>query len=806
MFLVCPKCQLAAAEPRKKSGFQCPHCRHAWEPPTPDLADAYYCELADVRVSLVANNGERFYLNSLPCILGRDSEFKALQGNRAVSRNHFQIQSDDGNGRLFASDLSSKGGTYLNDTLLSPETPLELKPGDTLRVSGVELKCEFRFQPAGRQQGRIRASPSTLRSDGRVRLVGGKGSAADIVLPLDSTDVVGCFYETRDGWRVLGIAHGRVLLNGEPFLDRRLTSQDELNLCGASFLYSETDSMLVPYEPESSLGFGVRGIVVAVGEAEDRRRILDGVDMQIPAGKLTGIIGPSGSGKSTLLKVLGGWLEPDLGEFFLDGQPVKASQYQKTMAGRLAFVPQDDIIHGELTLLDTLRYAAALRLGNRVRPAEKAERIRKALDELELNDHQHKRITELSGGQRKRANVAVELLSSPSVLLLDEPTTGLDTRAESNIIQCLHRLSRQGRTVVFITHSISVVDDTDHVVFLDAVGDSGRVLLQGSPARLKEENNIQNWADLFARRKPLTPPPKTAALEETIDLSEASLGASRFLALFLRYVSIWLSSSWSSFLSLLALPAILGLLVKIALPSSGKLDTDAILFAVISALWIGMNQSVREIVRERTVLVREHFAGVGSSGYILSKLLFFTLLGFLQSVLLATPILLLGIKGGWIPIIHADSPSLLWVEFQMTLWLGVVVGSAFGLLISAACLFIRSKGEIVAVLVVILVMLPQILFSDKVLVGGLTERTDNLDYYTFQLPEGTNPLPRLLTYGTASRYLYLPLKATRNELACRSLVWRFNLTILALAVLISVIVTWLLLEIFFQKQRRETRI
>jgi hypothetical protein len=144
----------------------------------------------------------------------------------------------------------------------------------------------------------------------------------------------------------------------------------------------------------------------------------------------------------------------------------------------------------------------------------------------------------------------------------------------------------------------------------------------------------------------------------------------------------------------------------------------------------------------------------------------------------------------------------------MTLWLGIVVGTALGLLISGACLFIRNKGEIVAVLLVILVMLPQILFSDKVLAGGLTEKPDHTDYYSFQLSEGYDAMPRLLTYATAARYLYLPLKAARNEIGYGTvtLAWRFNLIILNVFLIIAVIMTWMLLEIFFHRQRRETRI
>ena len=95
MFLVCPKCLNASASIRKAAGFGCDVCGHAWEAPAPQMGDAYYRRLEDLEASLVANGGERLLLRDFPVVLGRDSEFEALQQNLAISRRHFQIDSSE---------------------------------------------------------------------------------------------------------------------------------------------------------------------------------------------------------------------------------------------------------------------------------------------------------------------------------------------------------------------------------------------------------------------------------------------------------------------------------------------------------------------------------------------------------------------------------------------------------------------------------------------------------------------------------------------------------------------------------------
>lgn len=265
-------------------------------------------------------------------------------------------------------------------------------------------------------------------------------------------------------------------------------------------------------------------------------------------------------------------------------------------------------------------------------------------------------------------------------------------------------------------------------------------------------------------------------------------------------MNVWLSTPFTTGLLLLLLPLLLGLLTRLALPHDGRTGTDRVLFGVICALWLGMNQTVREIVKEKHILLRETFAGVNCALYLLSKLGFFLLVGAAQALALVAPIVWLRVEGFSVMLSLTDvncSVVLIW----LMLWLGLLVGASLGVLISAGSLFLRAKGEVVAVLLVVLVMLPQILFSDKVLPGLVSQSSD---YHAFIINDETRAVAEVASYLTVSRYLYLPLAATIRGKEAIPSIFVFNITILSVVVLICSVLTWLTLELFIWRQRRQT--
>src|SRR3954471_16868885 len=136
------------------------------------------------------------------------------------------------------------------------------------------------------------------------------------------------------------------------------------------------------------------------------------------------------------------------------------------MRSRIGMVPQDDVVHRQLTVDQALSYAAQLRLPTDTSKADRRAVVDRVLGELELTEHRNKRVDKLSGGQRKRASVALELLTGPSLLILDEPTSGLDPALDRQVMTMLRQLADAGRVVIVVTHSLAYLKMCDQVMLL----------------------------------------------------------------------------------------------------------------------------------------------------------------------------------------------------------------------------------------------------------------------------------------------------------------------------------------------------
>src|SRR4051812_1620745 len=215
---------------------------------------------------------------------------------------------------------------------------------------------------------------------------------------------------------------------------------------------------------------------------------LDDVSVDIEPGQLTAIIGPSGAGKTTLLTALAGVAPAQTGEVLFD---VADATGRDTGIG---FVPQDDILHGELSLTRTLRYAASLRMA--ASPLVREAAVADAMSTLGLAPYGDVPVHSLSGGQRKRASIAGEILIRPSVCFLDEPTSGLDPAVGADLVDYLQRMSAAGSTVVFTTHNVSDIERSDQVIVL---APGGRVVAVGSPAAVLERLGERSFTALYQR-------------------------------------------------------------------------------------------------------------------------------------------------------------------------------------------------------------------------------------------------------------------------------------------------------------------
>jgi ABC-type multidrug transport system ATPase subunit len=331
---------------------------------------------------------------------------------------------------------------------------------------------------------------------------------------------------------------------------------------------------------------------------------LEPVTAEVATGRLVAIIGPSGAGKSTLLELLAGVRTPTRG--------------QVTHPPEVGFVPQDDIVHTHLPLRRTLSYAA------RLRGQHDPDVVTEVLETLGLRDRADATVATLSGGERKRASIAVELLARPDVLFLDEPTSGLDPATGRDLLRHLRSLVDNGGTVVLSTHTPSDIALCDEVLVLDA----GKLVYAGTPAAALEHFGVTNAEDVYDKLADkewtqaavvFEPPPPTPERGRVSGLKQWWLLTARAVELLAR--------------NRLTLAILVGSPIMIALMflmlfRPGAFDTAnpspnttvMILFWIaFGGFFFGLTYGLSQICDEFPILRRERRAGLRLTPYLLSK-------------------------------------------------------------------------------------------------------------------------------------------------------------------------------------------
>lgn len=227
----------------------------------------------------------------------------------------------------------------------------------------------------------------------------------------------------------------------------------------------------------------------------NKKSILDHVSLTINPGELVAILGGSGAGKTTFMNCINGFEPATEGRVLINGTELYKN-YQ-SIKSSIGYVPQQDIVHDDLTLEAMLTYTGKLRLPKDVSKQELAQRVAEVLDMVDLGPQKDTFIKKLSGGQRKRASIAVELISDPSLFFLDEPTSGLDPEAETNLMHQLKGLSeKKGKTVIVITHTLQNIRLFDKVIFL---APGGKLCFYGSPEQAEQFFEVDNLTDAYEK-------------------------------------------------------------------------------------------------------------------------------------------------------------------------------------------------------------------------------------------------------------------------------------------------------------------
>jgi ABC-type multidrug transport system ATPase subunit len=235
----------------------------------------------------------------------------------------------------------------------------------------------------------------------------------------------------------------------------------------------------------------LKDVSLFVDGAEGTQALLSDIQASFPKGHFTAIIGPSGCGKSTLLKTIAGIADgEEEGNVLWNGRNLEDADFEPHEIG---YVPQFSIAHEELTVEESVSYAMQLRL-KQLKGKSLREAVFQTLDEVGLKDFSDRRVRVLSGGQRRRLSLAMEIASKPSVLLCDEVTSGLDPQSEDEIVLLLRDLSRhQDRLVLSVTHSLQHLDLYDSVVVLY----EGELAYHGPPEALAHYFRVEDASQLY---------------------------------------------------------------------------------------------------------------------------------------------------------------------------------------------------------------------------------------------------------------------------------------------------------------------
>jgi ABC-type multidrug transport system ATPase subunit len=409
-------------------------------------------------------------------------------------------------------------------------------------------------------------------------------------------------------------------LNGQRFDERALVVGDRMVIGPYSFEFTGHSLRAVA----ARIGAEIKASEVGVDAGG--RTILDHVSLRIPACSFVGILGGSGQGKSTLMTAICGMRKPTRGQVTIDGKEPGGE-------ADIGYVPQDDIVHVELTVEQAIRHSAKLRLDARIPPAETSALVDKVIERLGLEEHRHKRINRLSGGQRKRVSVATELLAKPSALFLDEPSSGLDPATEYHLMRLLRHLAATDCTVVCTTHVLGRAYLFDLLLFIHG----GRLVFEGTPEEalqffqvesldlvyIKLDGSPETTEELEARfqewratrnHKLQPPPPPSEDSPKATSNRNPPVRRGALLTQLARLRDI-MASDRLALIYLLAQPILIALLI-------GWVAEDYVLrlfLCLVAVLWFGCSNGAQQIVKERPVFTREKICGVGVNPYLLSK-------------------------------------------------------------------------------------------------------------------------------------------------------------------------------------------
>jgi ABC transport system ATP-binding/permease protein len=510
-----------------------------------------------------------------------------------------------------------------------------------------------------------------------------------VILRISTVDLYFIKYYSKD----------QLYLNGLPIFSKQVYTFAKggsiKSIQGSPIYYSDVSSRFLSENNIHKISFTVDNLTYNFTEGHTA---INDVSFSFDEGTLIGILGASGSGKTTLLNLMSGIQAPTSGTIKING--IDLHKDHEAIAGVLGYVPQDDLLIEDLTVFENLFFAACQCFGKKSKD-EITKIVDQTLSNLGLSEKRNLKVGSLmnkviSGGQRKRLNIALELIREPSILLLDEPTSGLSSRDSENLMSLLRDLTQKGKLIITVIHqpSSEIFKLFDKIIVLD---EGGYMAYFGNPiesvvyfktldaqinasvgecpscgnvnsetifniidiqvvdefGRYTEKRRVKpaEWANTFKTKHPFTPVPEV--IEPPHKNLDRPTRIKQFIIYFTRDFKSKIANGQYLLLTLLEAP-VLGFILSSIIryipdPNSKQYIFSEnenipiyIFMSLIVALFLGLTISAEEIFRDRKILKREQFLNLSRRSYLLSKVVILICISGIQVLLfliIANPIL-----------------------------------------------------------------------------------------------------------------------------------------------------------------------
>ena len=654
----------------------------------------------------------------LALTVGRNEDCNITIGYPKISRAHLTLMIKSGN--VIVMDDGSSNGTFIGERRLDPFKPYPIKEQGEIALADGLYRLLVQIQAPSYSTEIDQSTELDGRSkndllqemEGKGMMLIGRDNACDKVLESLQVSRRHAKIEYKSGRYLitdLGSKNG-TFIDGNKLTPQQASAINESSriTIGPSTFFLQSDQLI----DASRSVFAI--VADQVEKVYAKNKVgLHPTSLKIAAQSFVALMGPSGSGKSTLLKALNGANPATGGSVYLRGLRLNKNNFNQ-LKRSIGYVPQENIIHIDLTLKQTMYYAAKLRMPDDATEEDINRKISEVLDDLglPLASYGNSKIKNLSGGQRKRACIAVELLNDPSILFLDEPTSPLDPETINEFLQKIRRLTEKGVTVIMVTHKPSDLQYVDEVIFLSTggylnfhgakesfanhFGVEKQEILKVYQQLSDPEEGRRRYIEWIGENKPVSEVPKREAIEHR---SESPILQGYWLTL--RYFSIMMSNRGNVAL-LLAQPLIIAILIGSFLE---HLQTTVLFLMAISCIWFGVSNSAKEIVKEQAIFQRERMLNLNIGSYIFSKLFVLSTFALVQSFIFIFSVLLFYSESGDpLDVVYIGASDTIY--FGLILFILTIPSTLLGLLLSSLG---RTTDWVLTL--VPLILIPQIIFS-----------------------------------------------------------------------------------------------